>query len=141
MECKGKGKKVKILLNFKEKKKPLFSFKSLDNFKNHTGSSSKTMKKVTNFIRSNVGRNSIPKTYDQHLVEESNKLQRFYNTKILEFEIGKTKAKRPVIFADAEDLLKFIVDERKIIGDYEVKIVADGGQGFFKVAMSIIPKN
>lgn len=54
---------------------------------------------------------------------------------------GDTKKKRPVVWANAEELLEFVLQERQVIGYYIVKIMADGGQGFFKVCMSIIPDN
>ena len=49
--------------------------------------------------------------------------------------------KRPVIWADAEQLLEAVFTGRQIIGNYTVKVMVDGGQGFLKISMSIIPEN
>ncbi|CAH0557396.1 unnamed protein product [Brassicogethes aeneus] len=48
---------------------------------------------------------------------------------------------RAVIWADAEELLDSVCEQRKLIGNYEIKIMADGGQGFFKICMTILPEN
>ena len=43
---------------------------------------------------------------------------------------------RPVVWADAEKLIETVLDKRYFVGDYLVKVMADGGQGFFKICLS-----
>ena len=45
-----------------------------------------------------------------------------------------------MIWAEAEEIIEFIVDKREIIGYSLIKIMADGGKGFFKICMSIFPE-
>ncbi|CAH0559569.1 unnamed protein product [Brassicogethes aeneus] len=62
----------------------------------------------------------------------------------MEFEVGEInslKQKRTVVWADAEELVEMVLNERKLIGNYTVKIMADSGQGSFKISMSIVPEN
>jgi hypothetical protein len=48
--------------------------------------------------------------------------------KVLEFDVGgECKETRSVIWADAEELVKAVVDKRKEIGKPEIKLMADGG--------------
>ena len=101
------------------------------------------MRKLSHFLRCTAGRSSVPTYYEKHLSEKSKLLFNIYNEKILEFDIEneKKKEKRPVVWADAETLLETVVSKRHIIGNYVVKIMADGGQGFFKICMSVMPEN
>ena len=39
---------------------------------------------------------------------------------------------RPIIYADAEELVAAVTDARGYIGAVAVKVMADGGQGFLK---------
>lgn len=124
-------------MNVKKQKKIIFTTENLDNLKNNTCASYKTMKKLTNFIRCSAGRKSIPKNYMQHVSEKTNTLEKFYKSNVLKFDVEKSNLKedRTVIWADAEELLEAVIDERNLIGNYVVKVMADGGQGFFKVNM------
>ena len=49
--------------------------------------------------------------------------------------------KRPVIWTKAEDILESVIAQREIIGNFFIKIMADGGQGFFKISMTVISEN
>lgn len=51
------------------------------------------------------------------------------------------KEKRYVIWADAEALLDEVIDRRELCGKYTVKLMADGGQGFFKISLTIQPES
>ena len=42
-----------------------------------------------------------------------------------------------MVWANAEKLLERVVSERNIIGQYNVKVMADGGQGFLKICFSV----
>lgn len=51
------------------------------------------------------------------------------------------KELRPCVYVDASELLDFLVEERQIIGHYDVKIMIDKGKEFLKASMAIFPKN
>ena len=69
--------------------------------------------------------------------EKSKSLDFVYKTKILDFdtEDKRGKEKRPVIYANAEELVEAALDKRNLEGNYVInyviKVMADGGQGFF----------
>ena len=113
--------------------KECFSNKKLDNFRSNTGVSVNSMKIFANFIRSTVGRKSLPANYSKHMSEKSTILKNLYHTAICEFECKDSVEKRPVVFADAEALLDAVVEKRGFIGNILIKAMADGGQGFFKI--------
>lgn len=46
-----------------------------------------------------------------------------------------------MIFADAEELVEAVLEKRNFEGNHTLKIMADGGQGFFKISMTILPEN
>ena len=101
------------------------------------------MKKITNFVCSTAGRRSIPKNYFQHMSKNSKSLENVYTHDIFDFEINNKneKEKRPVIWANAEELLDSVLQKRNLVGNCLIKIMADGGQGFFKICMTILPEN
>ena len=101
------------------------------------------MKKLSNFIQSTAGRNAVPSHAIKTLSDRSKALQDLYTGGFYEFDIEQSsvKHKRPVIWADAEQLLEAVLTGSQIIGNYTVKVMADGGQGFFKISMSINPEN
>lgn len=137
------GSQMNVELNPKKTTSVAFSTENLDNFKNNTGASSNEMKKLTNFLRSNAGRKSVPVDYQKHVSEKSNILEIFYKDAIYEFDVtgSEKRQKRPVVWADAEELLQFIVEERRIQNNFVVKAMIDGGQNFFKISLSIMTKN
>ena len=139
------GRKLRIILNPTEKKDIKFNEESLDNFRNITGSSINKMKIITNFIRCKVGRKSIPPNYLDHMSEKSKILKDVYKHGTYEFDCSdentSIKQKRPVVYADAEELLDAVIEERNLVGDVIIKVMADGGQGFFKISLTILPEN
>ena len=102
------------------------------------------MKKLTNFIRVNAGKQSIPKFYLKHLSEKRRTLENIYKVSQLDFDIpnkkGNNKSLRYVVYADAEELLDKILEERSENNNVLVKVMADGGQGFFKISFTVIPE-
>lgn len=52
-----------------------------------------------------------------------------------------TKVKRPVAYADATEILKTVVNERGIDGNYFVKVYSDYGQKCMKLSFSVIPED
>lgn len=137
-----KGNTKKIMFGTCRNRNVAFSHESLDNFKVDTSSSTNHMRKLTNFIQSHTGRNTIPADYRTHASEKSKVLEDLYKIGEFDFDVEKSmlKQKRTVVYADAEELLESIVEKRQVIGHYQVKIMADGGQDFFKICMSILPQ-
>ncbi|CAH0556707.1 unnamed protein product [Brassicogethes aeneus] len=121
------GSTTRVVLNPKASKNVLFSSEHLDNYQVNSGASSHQMKKFTNFLRCQAGKNSVPPHYSQHLSEMSKSLTLFYKTSIKEF--------------DMEGLLAAVLEKREQIGVPTVKVMADGGQGFFKICITILPEN
>lgn len=133
-------KKTVYLKESQANKKMAFTADDLDDFQANTSVSTRHMRKMTSFIRKTAGRKSVPVKYEDHIKERSHLLDTFYEESLLEFEIKDGKReKRPVVWANASKLLKEVIEKRNLIGSYVVKVMADGGQGFFKVSMSIIP--
>ncbi|CAH0560625.1 unnamed protein product [Brassicogethes aeneus] len=97
---------------------------------------------MTNFIRSNIGRYAVPKEYLTHISKTAKTLENVYHEGVFKFDVEhkSTKEERPVIWADAQELLDNVVEYRNLIGHCNVKITADGGQGFLKVCMSVFPR-
>ena len=51
----------------------------------------------------------------------------------------KGKEKRPVIWTNAEKIVEYVLEKQNFVDNYTIKVMADGGQGFFKVCFSIVP--
>lgn len=121
-----------------------FDEESLDNFKINLGVSGNQMKKIANFVRCGVGRKSIPPHYAKHLSDKSKVLENVYKHGIYNFDCendsSKQKHPRPVVYADAEEILDAVIENRKLQGNVIVKALADGGQGFFKISLTILPE-
>lgn len=45
------------------------------------------------------------------------------------------------MWANAEELLETVLEKRNLIGNFIIKVMADGGQGFFKICLTILPEN
>lgn len=91
------------------------------------------MKKFTRFVRQKLGRKSIPNYYEIHMTEKGKLLENIYKVGIYEFDTtDKTqgsKEKRPVVLADAEEVVEKFLEEKNLIANYTVKVMADGGGG------------
>lgn len=137
------GAKMRISINPKQKNDVIFEPDKLDNFQNNTGASLNQMKKLTNFLRSAAGKRSVPTYYAKHASEKSKTLEDVYKEGIFDFDTDNTtgKEKRPVVWADAEELLEAIINHRNLTGNIIVKVMADGGQGFLKISMTVLPEN
>lgn len=139
----SKGRKSRIIVNPSETEKIVLTEENLDNFRVNLGASTNQMRKITNFFRSNVGRMSIPPDYLKHMSKKSKIFNDVYKAEIQEFDCEKIplKQKRPVVYANAEEVLETVIEHRKIIGNVLIKVMADGGQKFFKISLSILPEN
>lgn len=102
------------------------------------------MRIVENFIRCNAGKNAIPKNYREHAIQKGKILKDIYKIGSHLFDVeGKSEVKkiRPFVYADCEQILEDVVDYRNLIGNYYIKVMADSGQEFFKISMSVFTKN
>lgn len=103
------------------------------------------MKKITNFIRTTAGKKSVPFYYRDHASQKAKVLEEIYQCGFADFDVEKKvpsqKEKRPVVYADAESLLSAVLEARNQYGEISIKIMADGGKGFFKMSMTILPKD
>lgn len=117
------GSKTRIVMNPIKKSKVEFSTESLINFQLHTGVSLKRMKKVTNYLRNNAGRSSVLVHYENDLSKKSKTLEHVYHEGYYDFDVegDKTKLKRPVVWADAEELLEVVLEKRQQIGDVNTR--------------------
>lgn len=137
-----RGPKTTICVKPRREKSPEFPVESLANFKTNTGSSYNQMKKFVTFVRQYAGKKSVPSFAVQQISIKDKALSDFYFDSEFEFDTPGSKGpreKRPCIWADAQELVEAVVDERKLVGSYTVKVMADGGQGFFKVCFSLLP--
>lgn len=135
-----RGSKMRISVNPKVLKQRSIPLENLDNFRVNEGIPYNLMKKFNNFIRSNVGRKAIPAHYEKHMTETSNILDYMYHVVTMNFDTDIGTEKRPVIWADAQELLECIIEKRQFIGHVNVKVMADSGQGFFKVSIAVFPE-
>ena len=145
MTLSTKGAPAKVTLNPQPSKSVLFSQEGLDNLQaSLCNASSKDMKKIVNWVRVSAGRNAIPPYYREHMQATGRSLESLYNITHAEFDLeGKEKKReqRPVVWADAESLLDAVNEERGNTGPVFVEIMADGGQGFLKIAMTVLPEH
>lgn len=139
------GRKTRLAVNSCADQKVAFEETRLDDLRVTLGCSSNQMRTITNFLRTSTGRFSVPKNYLKHTSEQSKVLADVYKLDSFEFECeGKaniSKELRPVVFANAGELLEAVIENRKLEGNFLIKVMADGGQGFFKISLTILPEN
>lgn len=142
VELSTKGSKMRVVVNPSVQENIKFTEVSLDNFRANVGLSKNKMNKVTNFLRAHAGKNSVPTHYREHMVGQSKLLEDVYHSAKYSFECdGGQQGMRPVVFANAEEIIEAVVRERDFEGTTCVKVMADGGQGFFKISMSIFQES
>lgn len=138
-----RGRPCTVILNPKKASNIEISAEQFDNFRGNMGMSLNAMKKFTNFIRANVGKKAVPVGITKHMSEQSKILKDIYKLDSAEFDIdaGGIKKKRPIVYANASELLDAIIDKREMIGYVSVKLMADGGQDFFKMSLTVLPED
>ncbi|KAJ8683890.1 hypothetical protein QAD02_019682 [Eretmocerus hayati] len=145
VRLKTGGPEMRVVVKPKKMKMFTFDSKSLDDFRISTGVSFNHMIKMTSFIRRTTGKNSIPSHYRERMSEQSKILDSHYKSKVLEFDVETTpvmiRKQRPVVYVDAEELLEFVLESRNMIGDFNIKVFTDSGQGSLKMSMSIFPSS
>lgn len=138
------GSKKTICVNPEKEKKVLFPLDSFANFKTNTGSSYNAMKKFITFVRHHSGKKSVPSFAIQNISKQGKILEEFYQAEVFDFDItghNSVQEKRPCVWTDAEKMVEAVVTAREIIGNYTIKVMADGGQGFFKICFSVLPES
>ena len=103
------------------------------------------MKLVVGGIRSELGKTSIPKYYRQHVSNKINILGSHFNCEKLPLVV-ETKDGVPsqvldrwLVFAEICPLVMDIIKQRHITDAlHHLKVMADTGQAFLKVAVSIL---
>ena len=138
-----KGPKARVTLNPAPRKPtPQFSHESLDKLQIHINNiSNKHMKAIAQFIRANIGRKCVEPGYANHITEKGQTLADIYHLSHHEFEDNDKKVTLPVVWANAEEVISTISDAREFIGKVFVKVMADGGQNFLKICLSILPED
>ena len=137
-----KGATTSVLVNPTEKGNVFFSNENLDNLQTSLGLSNIKVKKVCNWIRTHTGRKSISAYYRKHVSERGKLLKDIYNVQIQTFKDNKgNDLQRHVVWADAAELVEAVCNERSFAGPVVVKAMADGGQGFLKICLTILPHN
>ena len=114
------GKDTRLSINMKEQKKVEFTEQQLDNYQANTTTSGNGMIKLSNFLRSTAGRNSVPKFYKNHVSKKAKSLEELYNVEIFDFDTdkkGDVQSKRSVVYADAEELLESVLERRNVLGN------------------------
>ena len=108
-----------------------------------------TLKEVARMIRVEAGRNSVEANFGEKLTERNNTLISFFESRDFDFKVKKKipgnnvkeyiDTKIPgIICADTEELIALALLYRNAsLGDTEIKLGIDGGQGFLKVTASM----
>lgn len=127
------GTECRVLVHPSIKPAPVFSFERLDNLQVNAGASCKQMKRIVNFIRCTAGKKSVPSYHARHMGENVKSLLDFYKQGTFEFDVDNSvvKQKRPVVWANAEELVEAVIGKRNLTGYYIIKLMADGGRVFF----------
>lgn len=136
------GGRSKTIQYTHEENNILLTHNLLDKFQNQAGCSNQFMKKITNLFRCVAGKNSVEIDYRKHMTEKSKTLENCYHITKFNFDVAKEKNKKelPVIWTNVEKVLEAVIIERKLIGNYKLKIMGDKGKKFFKISMSILPE-
>ena len=125
-----------------EKGNIFFSEEGLDCLQAELGNlSNAKMKKVATWLRNHAGRKSVAPFYREHMSAQSKKLGSIYKKDVLPFSNSKgDKVMRPVVWADASELVEVVRDIRGYVGSVFIKAMADGGQKFLKICLTLLPE-
>ena len=100
------------------------------------------MKGTANWIRTAFGRKSIEPGYVDHMIDRSKKLKDLYHVREDVFDLdGGRRGIRPIVYANSEEILDRVMDKRNYVGYPNVIVLADGGGGFFKICLTVLPED
>ena len=114
LQLATQGSISKVLLNPKIKEPTFISHESLLDLQIGLGNlSDNKMRKVSNWVRTHVGRKSIPVGFKEVLSAKSSLLSEEFSVEEAEFDGNGDKGKviRPVIYADCENMVNRICKE------------------------------
>ena len=137
-----KGAPLRVAINPKPASEPVvFSETGLDNFRSTNQLSGKFMGSLCNFVRTEAGKKAIPAHFRSHSADTSMRLDDLYHVDTFNMDTEKGIKARPVVYADCEKILDKVVEERGYVGRPSVLAMADGGQGFLKICLTILPQD
>lgn len=141
LDLHTKGSKLRVTLNpEKEKETVKLTHTALDSLSMELGLSNNKVKKVNHLIRTQFGRNSVQPYHRSHLTKKGNFLFELYKFENITFKDScNNLINRCLVFADAEDIIDRICDVRGYDYPGVVKVMIDGGQGFLKISLSVLP--
>ena len=141
LDLHTKGSKLRVTLNpEKEKERVELTHSALDSLSLDLGLSNTKVKKVNQFIRTQFGRESVQPYHRSHLTERGNHLFELYKFENISFtDSSNNPIDRCLVFADAEDIIDRICDFRGYDYPGLVKVMIDGGKGFLKICLSVLP--
>ena len=135
-----KGKQTRICLNPKVYKPAYFSEQSLNDLQSYIGVSNSSMKKIMHYIRVHQGRKALPPYMRSNISAAGRSMDDLYKVEWVEMDIEKGKKDmRPVFYGNATEILEHVCEARDIAGPCFVKVLADSGQGSFKISLIVLP--
>ena len=138
-----KGTKATVVLNPDKEQQIMFTHEALDDLQIFlNNASNKQMRHLTQWLRVHCGRKSVIPGYANHVSINGKKLEDLYEITEDVFDIGDgKKIKRPVVYAKAEEVVNTVSEARNYLGSTTVKVMVDGGQGFLKICLILLPEN
>ena len=137
-----KGRKTNIVLNPSAQNNVVFTEESIINLQKYLGESNAGMKKIAHFLRVHAGRKVIPPYIGKTISNAGKSLDEIYHLTSLKLDVGNgVKEDRPVFYGNATEIVEKVCEIRGISGPCLIKLMADSGQGSFKVSLIILPEN
>ena len=142
LKLSTKGSMARVTLNPVKRKPVYFSEHSISELQSILGYSNNGTKKMAHWLRVHGGRKILPPYLRSHVTSEGKSMENIYHLKYMEFDVGNGKMeKRPVFYGNATEVVEAVMEKREIIDPCFIKVMADSGQGSFKISISIIPHN
>lgn len=134
-----KGTSARICLNPNVFKPAHFSAKSMHDIQMCLGLSNNSVKKLAHWMRVHGGRQILPPYIRSSVSMAGKALKTLYTVESHEMIVDKDgrKENRPVFYGNATAILDKVCEERGIAGPCFIKVLADSGQGSFKVSMIV----
>lgn len=126
---------------------PQISGQTMMEMQTELGLSDKALLGVAKFIRKDLGRSAIESCLPAFAKEQSHSLDDVYNVKMKRFILSTDGrgnpmewGMRPFVFAPISQIVPLINAKRENNPEKTLtKVMLDGGKGFFKVSLSLIP--
>ena len=143
LEISTQGAKLSIVVNPESSDpKQKLSHDDMRELQSKLGLSNSRLKDAGHWIRKTFGRKTIQPYFRESTSEALKEFDDLYQEEVLPFHTTTgTETAKPLIYAEAETLLDFVCNKRNLTGDLIIKLYMDGGQGTFKLCLSIFPKS